>query len=138
MTSLEPVSSPDPKPQKPASPYSTAQIVGGVPGTVLAFIVALTTAIQAYTQYQETQAISRATYETLKVATDRNTEQLAAQNHELKQLRTWVQAIARAVKEQQQMSHAPEREKVASTPPDTLEEPTLAPTLPNFEELKKD
>lgn len=116
-------------------------MISGVPGTVIAFVTALTGAITAYTNYQEQQAVSRATYEALKEATDRNTEQIAALNLELRRGREWTASIASAVKELQAKAPTPERATVPSQPPVTsaLDEPAppLQP-LPSFDQLKKD
>lgn len=141
--SLEPVTQPDPTPsdKPPAKKSAAAQVIGGVPGTVIAFVTALTGAISAYTNYQEQQAISKATYEALKQATDRNTEQLVALSHEMKRNQEWTRSVAAAVRELQ--TKAPVTKKQAPPlvlPPAPLDEPPppAAPTLPSFDQLKKE
>lgn len=115
-------------------------MISGLPGTVTALIVAISGAISAYTNYQEQQALSKATYEALKQATDRNTEQLSALSHEMKRSQEWTRSIAAAVRELQAKAPAPEKQVVSSTMPvDPLDEPPpTPPALPSFDQLKKE
>lgn len=139
--SLEPVTQTEPPTSdKPAAKKTASQMISGLPGTVTALIVAITGAISAYTNYQEQQATTKATYEALKQATDRNTEQLSALSHEMKRSQEWTRSIAAAVRELQAKAPAPEKQVVSSTMPvDPLDEPPpTPPALPSFDQLKKE
>lgn len=136
--SLEPTEIPPNPPPRPSllpKSATVAQAIGGVPGTVIALATALTAAIQAYTGYQDSQAVQKSAYEAIKVATDRNTEQLNRVQAELAAGRKWMEGIERIVQDLQRQAgeHVPHR---TAAPPVTP--PLIAPPLPSFEQIKKD
>lgn len=102
---------------------------------MIALFTALTALTQAYTGYQESQAIQRSAYEAIKAATDRNTEQLNRIQAELGAGRKWMEGIERIVQELQRQAgeHVPTR---SAAPPITP--PLIAAPLPSFEQIKKD
>ena len=147
--SLEPVTQVDtPEPNKPVAKKATAaQVIGGLPGTLTAIAIAVTGAITAVNNYQEQQAnreeqraLSKASYEALKTATDHNTEQLTQLGVEMKRHQEWTRSIAEAVRELQAKAPAPEREVAPLNPPGKPldEPPAVSPRLPRFDQLKKD
>lgn len=92
----------DPPPAENANrPPSPASLLGGVPGTLLALATALGGLVTTYQSYQESQATSRASYETLKIAVERNTETLAAQARAQTELRHWVQDLSERLERRQ-------------------------------------
>lgn len=142
MTSLEPVSSPDPAPPSgPTTPKKTtvADLIVGLPGTLTALAIAIAGALGAYTKFDEQRSLSKSSYEALKQGIDRNTEQITALVRDREREREWLRAVAAAVKELQAKSTSVERSPVTSSPPSSpLDEPTTpAPQLPTFDQLKK-
>lgn len=141
MTSLEPVSSPDPAPQPSPQPKKTtvADVVSGLPGTLTALLIALAGAIGAYSKFDEQRSLSKSSYETLKQGIDRNSEQIESLIREREREREWMRAIAAAVKELQLKEPSPARAGVPSAPPASpLDEPaTPVKPLPSFDQLKK-
>jgi hypothetical protein len=82
-------------------PPTPASLLGGVPGTLLAIATALGGLFTTYQSYQTSEATSRASYETLKVAVERNTEALAAQANAQAELRLWVQDLSERLERRQ-------------------------------------
>jgi hypothetical protein len=139
MTSLEPLTQPDPEetPKSPHKKMTAAAMIGGWPGTAIAILTALTGVIGAYTQHQESQAIQRSSYDAIKEATDKNTAAIEKLSDEFRQHRMWTTgSLARAVRELQQQSRVPVQ-PVDPKPAVPLDIPTPEP-LPNFDQLKKD
>jgi uncharacterized protein HemX len=141
MTSLEPVSTPDPAPASSPQPQkkTVADLISGLPGTLTALLVALTAAIGAYTKLDEQRSLSKSSYEALKQGVDRNTEAIEQLVRERAREREWMRAIAAAVRELQLKEPSPARAGVPSAPPSSpLDEPDVPPKpLPSFDQLKK-
>jgi hypothetical protein len=136
---LEPIIDPDPEiPRPPKVPTGTrptiTQMIGGMPGTVIAILTAVTALTQAFQGYQESQAIQRSAYEALKVATDRNTEQLNRISQELTAGRTWMESIEKAVRELQARIPGEQQQMLA---PPKLTPMLSAPPLPSFDQATK-
>lgn len=141
--STSPVILPEPPtPPTPSKfPGAVARAVGGVPGTVIAIVTALTAGIQAYQNYQESQAVSRATYEALKTAIERHDVQINSVLRGQQEMRSWMSDLAeRLDKRSAERSAIP---KVTPQAPVDVAAPPLpadvvvpTPVLPSFDQLK--
>lgn len=94
--STEPTSVPTGK-----HPPTPASLLAGVPGTLLAIATALGGLVTQYASYRDSEAVSRASYETLKAAVERNTEALAVQANAQAELRLWVQDLSERLERRQ-------------------------------------
>lgn len=138
--STGPVEVPPPTPPTPSKfPGAVAKVVGGVPGTLLAIIVAATTLIQQYQSYQESQAVSRAAYDSMKAAIERIDGELSKQARGQRELTEWVQELSSRLERREQARRSrpavPPPAEPVPAPPAPTPAPT-APTLPEFDELK--
>lgn len=86
--------------QAPAPP-APSPLLAGLPGTLLALATAVGGIITTYQSYQDSQAVSRASYEQLKMAIERNTEADRARGQGQAELRLWVQELAERVDRRQ-------------------------------------
>lgn len=143
---------PAPAPLEHVKPHPTpASLLGGVPGTLLALATALGGLVTTYQSYQESQATSRASYETLKLAVERNTESVAAQARAQTELRHWVQDLSERLERRQVNTEKALARKVTKpatahpiAPPPTEPAPPAPPppaptpapaALPSFDRL---
>jgi hypothetical protein len=132
---------------------SPADMLGGIPGTVLAILTALSGIVATFASYQESQANTKASYETLKVAVERNTETLATQARAQAETRLWVQDLSERLERRQantEKAIARKVSKPSAKPPVVVTPVELAPPapppnppapkpaeLPSFEALSK-
>lgn len=79
-------------------PPTPTSLLAALPATLIAIGGLLTT----YQSYQDTQATSRASYETLKLAVERNAEALATQARAQAELRLWVQDLSERLERRQE------------------------------------
>jgi hypothetical protein len=117
---------------------------------MIALVTAVTSGIGAFQAYQESQQVARASYETLKVASETNAAQLEALRKNQLELRAWVEELASIAQRRQAVTEKAITRKVtkASAPslPSAPVEPTpkappppatTAPaSLPPFDALK--
>lgn len=122
-----------PAPPSASPPPTPANIVAGLPGTLLALVTAIGGLITTYQSFQESQAISRASYEALKTAVDANTEALASQARAQVELRQWLQDLTDRLEERQNAQQPPpprRPRKAAPAAPAPLETPPVPPPAP--------
>lgn len=115
------------------APPTPASLLGGVPGTLLALVTALGGLITSYARFEESQATSRASYDTLKVAVERNATALAEQARSQAELRLWVQDLSERLERRQATTEKAIARKVTkpSAPaPVTLPPPEPVPPAP--------
>lgn len=110
-------------------PPAVASAVGGLPGTLVAFMTALAGVVGAYQSYQGSQDTQRATYDTLRLQSEQQALQIAALQQGQLELRHWMEAIVYRL----------ERSSVSMpAAPEPLSLPSPLPTqLPPFESLGK-
>ncbi len=138
-------------PTPPTPPVTPSSLLGGVPGTLLGIVTALGALFASFEHFQQSQGTSRAAYEVLKVAAERNAEALATQARAQADLRLWVQELSERLERRQVNTEKALARKVTkpSAPPPvslSLSEPAPpaprtppAPTpaaLPSFEGLR--
>lgn len=120
-----------------------------MPGTILALATALGGLLTTYQTHQASEATSKASYEALKTAVERNTEAIAAQARAQSELRLWVQELSERLERRQantekvltrKVSKAPTAlPSVGPVPPAPPSPPAPSPSpLPSFEGLKLD
>lgn len=75
-------------------PPAVASVIGGLPGTCVAFLTAVAGVIGAMQSYQESQATARASYDALKVRLEQLAATQAQSSREALELRTWVEQLS--------------------------------------------
>ncbi len=114
-------------------PTTASSMLGGVPGTMLALVTAIGGLITSYERFEESQATSRASYETLKVAVERNATALAEQARSQAELRLWVQDLSERLERRQATTEKAIARKVtkpSAPPPIVLPPPEPVPPAP--------
>lgn len=140
-------------PQRRAVRHVTtaSDLLAGVPGTLFAIATALGGLLTAVQSHQDGQATSKASYETLKVAVERNTELMATHASAQVELRGWVQELSERLERRQvntekalarkvtkPSSSRPVLPPVEPVPPAPAAPPAPPPSaLPTFETLSE-
>jgi hypothetical protein len=116
---------------------------------VIALVTAVSSAIGAWQAYQESQQVARASYETLKVASETQAAQLEALRKGQLDLRTWVEELSSLAQRRQLSTEKAITRKVTRASAPALPAPPVEPapkappppataappSLPPFEKL---
>jgi len=96
----------------------------GPTATVAALVTALTGLIAAAQSWTESQATARAAYETLRIASDRNTVQIEACRESQLQQTRWIEELSARIERRQAST---EKAIKQSKPPASIPKPVIDP-----------